>query len=347
MGTSWRPDAREPPRVWFTSGPVSEWSDWYRQEDPTQWVLPRVLRERADTHPDRDYLRFGDGAWLSYGEVNARTNRIANALIASGLRKGEAVSMLMPNCEDNLPAWFGIQKAGGVQCPVNTAYRGDFLTWVINLPQARFLIISDEFLDRLDRITGELPHLERVFVWRSPEANGPDPAVRWEPFDALWDASDAEPDVEVRWTDDARIMFTSGTTGRSKGAVKQQASDYFSGRTYNNVCEVTEDDTLLLVSSAVSLERPGAGGLSGDDRRRARRLLSPLFRPALLAAGRSTPRRRCSTRSAQSTTSSGTRRRASWIALTASARSWRCPHPRTSSRRSRSASASASPRGTD
>ncbi len=225
--------------------PVSEWSDWYRQEDPTGWVLPRILRERAEAHPDRDYLRFGTGAWLSYGEVNARANRIANALLARGLRTGEAVSMLMPNCEDNLPTWFGIQKAGGVQCPINTAYRGDFLAWVLNLPASRFLIISDEFLDRLDRIAAEIPHLEHVIVWHSAEPSGPDPGVRWEPFDALRAAPEAEPDVEVRWTDDARIMFTSGTTGRSKGAVKQQASDYFSARTYNNVCEVTDDDTFF------------------------------------------------------------------------------------------------------
>ncbi len=224
---------------------MGEWSDWYRREDPTTWVLPRILRERAAAQPDRDYLRFGDGPWLSYGEVNARANRIANALIAHGLETGEAVSMLMPNCEDNLPAWFGIQKAGGVQCPINTAYRGDFLSWVINLPRSRFLIMSDEYLDRLDRIAGDLPLLERVIVWRSPRATGPDPAIAWEPFEMLWDAPDAEPDVDVRWTDDARVMFTSGTTGRSKGAVKQHASDYFSGRTYNNVCEVTADDTFF------------------------------------------------------------------------------------------------------
>ena len=51
--------------------------------------------------------------------------------------------------------------------------------------------------------------------------------------------------MEVRWTDDARIMFTSGTTGRSKGAIKQHASDYFSGRTYIEVCEVTAEDTFF------------------------------------------------------------------------------------------------------
>ena len=224
---------------------MREWSDWYRREDPKTWVLPRILRQRAEEHPDRDYFRFGHGPWLSYGEVSTRANRIANALRSRGLAKGDAVSVLMPNSEDNLISWFGILKAGGVQSPINTAYRGDFLSWVINLPRSRFLVISDEFLDRLDFIQKDLRHLERVFVWPSGRPEGPEPRQEWEPFEVLNAGGDAEPDVDVRWTDDARIMFTSGTTGRSKGVVKQHGSDYFSGRTYNNVCEITADDTVF------------------------------------------------------------------------------------------------------
>ncbi len=224
---------------------MTEWSDWYTREDPTAWVLPRILRERAEAHPDRDYFQFGGGPWRSYGEVNAMANRVANALVARGVRKGESVSTLLPNCEDHLPLWFGILKAGAVQSPINLAYKGDFLSWVINLPRSRFLVIADTHLDRLAQVAGDLPHLEHVIVWESGQRDGPDPAVRWEPFAGLWDAPDGEPAAEVTWVDDARIMFTSGTTGRSKGVIKQHASDYFSGRTYNEVCEVTADDTFF------------------------------------------------------------------------------------------------------
>jgi len=220
----------------------TEWSDWYAKEDPTGWVLPRILRDRAEAHPDRPYIRFGDGEWVTYGEINARASRIANALIARGLQKGECVSTLMPNSVDQVALWFGILRAGGVQSPINLAYRGDFLSWVINLPQSRFLVISDDLLDRLDHVADELPVLERVFVWSSGAPTGPNPTVPSEPFTVLDDAPDTDPGVEVTWVDDARIMFTSGTTGRSKGVIKQHASDYFSGRTYNNVCGVTEDD---------------------------------------------------------------------------------------------------------
>ncbi len=225
---------------------MAEWSDWYRREDPTGWVLPALLRRRAEEHPDRDYLRVGDGPWVSYGEMNARANRVANALIARGLRPGEAVSTMLPNCEENLAVWFGIQKAGGVQCPINLAYRGSFLSWVINLPRSRFLVIADTHLGMLDQVAGEVADLERVVVHATEgPRDGPDPSLPWEPLEALLAGGDGEPGVEVSWTDDARVMFTSGTTGRSKGAIKQHASDYFSGRTYNEVCQVTEEDTFF------------------------------------------------------------------------------------------------------
>ncbi|MBJ7366100.1 MAG: AMP-binding protein, partial [Thermoleophilia bacterium] len=177
----------------------TEWSDWYAREDPTGWVLPRILRDRAEAHPDRPYIRFGDGEWVTYGEIDARATRIANALIARGLKKGECVSTLMPNSVDQVALWFGILRAGGVQSPINLAYRGDFLSWVINLPQSRFLVISDDLLDRLDHVADELPVLEQVFVWSSGAPTGPNPTVPFAPFAVLDDAPDTDPGV-----DDAR-----------------------------------------------------------------------------------------------------------------------------------------------
>ena len=49
---------------------MAEWTDWYAREDPTRWVLPEILRERAEAHPDREYLRYGDAPWRTYGQVN-------------------------------------------------------------------------------------------------------------------------------------------------------------------------------------------------------------------------------------------------------------------------------------
>ena len=260
---------------------MGEWSDWYSREDPTKWVLDEVLKRRATEHPDRDYLKYADNPWVSYGEVNARSNRVANALLARGLQKGESVSVLLPNCEDFLPAWYGILKAGGVMSSINTAYKGDFLSWTINLVESRTLFIADSHLDRLDLVKAELPHLKHVIVLQTGTPEGPQPDSKIftsEPFEALQDASDGEPDgVEYSWTDDARIMFTSGTTGRSKGVIKQNAADYFSARGLLEVVSATSgrsieelaEDTFF---SCLPLFHSNAQVLSGY--------------PALVAGGR-------------------------------------------------------------
>ena len=214
----------------MTDPASAEWSTWYAEEDPSTWVLAEILRDRADAHGDRPYLRYGDGAWVTYAEMNARANRVANGLIARGVSPGESVSVMLPNCEEFLQCWYGILKAGAVMSSINTAYKGDFLSWTINLVQARTLFISDAFLDRLNFIADEVPLLERVIVVPSESPTGPDPSVAFESLAALMDAPADEPGVDYAWTDDARIMFTSGTTGRSKGVIKQNAADYFSAR---------------------------------------------------------------------------------------------------------------------
>jgi carnitine-CoA ligase len=257
----------------------TEWSDWYAKEDPTRWVLAEILRARAEATPDRDYLKFADGPWISYGQVNAQANRIANALIARGVHKGESVSVMLPNCAEFLPVWYGILKAGAVMSSINTAYKGDFLSWTINLVEARKLVISDLYLDRLDLIKDELPLLEHVIVMRTGKQEGPDPAKwKWEPLEELLTGSDAEPDgVEYSWTDDARIMFTSGTTGRSKGVIKQNAADYFSARGLLEVVSATAGKSVEDLSedtffSCLPLFHSNAQVLSGY--------------PALVAGGR-------------------------------------------------------------
>jgi crotonobetaine/carnitine-CoA ligase len=254
-----------------------EWSDWYTKEDPTRWVLAEILRRRAEEHPDRDYLKFAGGPWVSYGQVNARANRVANALIARGVGRGESVSVMLPNCEEFLPVWYGILKAGAVMSSINTAYKGDFLSWTINLVEAKKLIIADAYLDRLDLIKDELPLLEHVIVLQQGKQEGPDPTLPWEPLAALLEAPDSEPDVPYAWTDDARIMFTSGTTGRSKGVIKQNAADYFSARGLLEVVSATAGKSVESLAedtffSCLPLFHSNAQVLSGY--------------PALVAGGR-------------------------------------------------------------
>jgi crotonobetaine/carnitine-CoA ligase len=258
---------------------MSEWSDWYAREDPTNWVLAEVLKRRATETPDRDYLKFADNPWVSYGEVNARANRIANGLIARGVEPGESVSVMLPNCEEFLPVWYGILKAGAVMSSINIAYKGDFLTHTINLVEAKKLVISDIYLDRLDLVKDQIPLIDHVVVMKTGAQEGPDPTGwRFETLTELMDSPDAEPDgITYSWTDDARIMFTSGTTGRSKGVIKQNAADYFSARGLLEVVSATAGKPVESLSedtffSCLPLFHSNAQVLSGY--------------PALVAGGR-------------------------------------------------------------
>lgn len=257
---------------------MADWSDWYLREDPTKWVLVDVLRGHAERSPDRPFLKFGGNPWVGYGEINARANRVAGGLLARGVGRGESVSVMLPNCEEFLPVWFGILKAGAVMSSINTAYKGDFLSWTINLVEARKLFIADVFLDRLDLIKAELPLLEHVIVLDTGHP-GPAPGVRHESLEELMAAgSESEPDgVVYSWTDDARIMFTSGTTGRSKGVIKQNAADYFSARGLLEVVSATAGKSVESLSedtffSCLPLFHSNAQVLSGY--------------PALVAGGR-------------------------------------------------------------
>jgi len=221
-----------------------EWSDWFRREDPTGWVLPLILRERAERLGDAPYMRYEGGGWISYGAMNQRANSVANGLAQLGAQRGESVSVMLPNCEDFLSIWFGILKAGAVMSPINTAYKGEFLSWPINLVEAKILIIADQYLDRLQVIDGALPRIEKVIV--VPTAGKATAEIRGAlPVETITAAPMTEPDVEYSWTDDARIMFTSGTTGRSKGVIKQNAADYYSARGAIEAMGTTSEDTLF------------------------------------------------------------------------------------------------------
>ncbi len=184
-------------------------------------VLGDVLREQARSHHAAPFLRFLDGE-LTYGEVDATANRYAQGLISLGVRAGDHVALMLPNCADIVHLVFALAKLGAVAVPVNIAYRGDLLHHVLDTSDACALIVDEPHLDDAARVLERVPGIRTVAVRTAAAAPDtlPAPAV---PLRRLLDHGDEDPRVEVAFSDLQAIMYTSGTTGPSKGVMTPHA----------------------------------------------------------------------------------------------------------------------------
>ncbi len=214
--------------------------------DRRDWVLGAILERRAAEHPDRPYLQWEDSAPLSFGETNRAVNRIAHGLAAAGVRHGDRVLILLPNCLDFVLTWFAIAKLGAVEVPVNVHYRGQFLTHVANNCAAKIAITDAGLLPALRDCAPDLAHLERVFVLGDDApASTTDGRLHIEPYAGLRTADETNPGVAVAATDIAAILFTSGTTGPSKGVLMPHAQFYFFAEQGASLVRLTADDVYM------------------------------------------------------------------------------------------------------
>jgi crotonobetaine/carnitine-CoA ligase len=184
-------------------------------------VLGTVLAERARELGDKTFLRFDDRA-LSYVEVDETADRVAGGFAERGVGKGDKVCIMLPNCPEFLFCTFGLSRLGAVEVPINTAYKGQFLRYVVEDSEAEVLVIHEQWLDQLEAVAADLPKLRRVIVHAPSGGRTGDGEVGHasvEPFEGLLGGEARAPDVEVRHSDTLAIIYTSGTTGRSKGVM--------------------------------------------------------------------------------------------------------------------------------
>ena len=224
---------------------------WNTKSNQKEWDLPKVLKEQSEKNGNKDFLQFSYNNPLTYSEVNTLANRIANSLNKLGVNKGEKVSVYMPNSLELCLSWFGILKNGSVMVPINTAYVMDFLQYIIESSDSKIIIIAEEYMDRLKNIEDRIPLIENVIVWPREEKSSLDlmnykgkaKIYSWKEFVESGDKN--EPEVEITHLDHARLMYTSGTTGRSKGVVRPCAADYSSAMNYSLVMDITPDDVVF------------------------------------------------------------------------------------------------------
>ena len=184
------------------------------------------IRAKAANNGDRVALEVL-GETLTYNQLDERTDRAAAGFAALGLKPGDKVCVMMRNSAANVEMWLGLCKAGIVEVPINTANKGYLLQYIVEQSDARAIVCDAEFLPRLDEIEHRLEHV--IVPGRDALPDGPVPHPRLRPRDT------------------SVILYTSGTTGPSKGVVLSHNANLALARSTVKLMRYGRDDVLYTV----------------------------------------------------------------------------------------------------
>jgi crotonobetaine/carnitine-CoA ligase len=228
--------------------------EWFepRLPSPAECSLGHLLRERARIEPEGAFAAFDNGVWWTNSGAADAAASLARAFHALGVRPGDMVAIWQPNGPNMLRALFACSLLGATACLLNVAFRGNLLAHALALSDARLLYAHGDLTDRLGAI--DCGPVELVLVSESTASALSRPEVRHE---AAVEATDAEIDVRlVEPWDLAAIIFTSGTTGASKGVRVTAAQLWTLGRAYYGYMRA--DDRMLLMLPLFHIAALGA-----------------------------------------------------------------------------------------
>ncbi|MCX2934422.1 AMP-binding protein [Mycobacterium sp. CVI_P3] len=184
-------------------------------------MIGDILRDQADHVGDDVFLRFDDRC-LSYGEINSRANAIGAGLKQLGVEIGDTVAILMENSLELAQTTFGVNKAGAIWSPTNTAYKGQWLADTFADGRARVLVVDAAYLPRVLDLN-DVPFDYIVVNGPCPD-DVPVPAgvLSWEELAAGQGIPELPSTANCFST--SAVMWTSGTTGRSKGVCQSHSA---------------------------------------------------------------------------------------------------------------------------
>ncbi len=181
---------------------------------------------------------------LTWGTFNGDANRLAHYLLSRGFTKGNKAAILLMNCIEWLPIYFGVLKAGTVVCPMNFRYTADEIKYCLDLSESDVLIFGTVFLSRVGEVKDKLEGV-REFIFVGNREDCPDYARFYE--DVIGDMPRTEPGVQLSPEENAAIYFSSGTTGFPKAVLHTHASLLGSCYTENSNHGQTKDDVFLCI----------------------------------------------------------------------------------------------------
>ena len=206
-------------------------------------VIHRVLEQKTRQFGNRDFFHFKEQTF-GYIDFDRESEKVAAGFQALGIEKGDKVAIQMSNRPEFLFIWFWLSKLGAVEVPINTAHRGSLLTYMIGMADCRLVVTENMFLDRLAPVLKELPQVEQVVVLKQASEPLPELDKPIVDYSRLVENDGIYQKIEVIWSDPFAIMFTSGTTGPSKGALMPQNYALFMGEVICEAGRYSESDRL-------------------------------------------------------------------------------------------------------
>jgi len=198
--------------------------------------IAELLTDRVHKSPDKVFLLSeADGRQFTYAEFAAAVNRAAAMLASHDVKKGDVVSLLMPNSVEYIVAYFACWQLGALAGPVNSLLKKHETQFVMNNSEAKAVLVNSEYRGRIESIQGDLPHLQAVITFDDEEEATHGYAGRRP-------ASTPEACV---LDDDAIIIYTSGTTGKPKGCLLTHGNLIANARQISQWLDFTEKDRLL------------------------------------------------------------------------------------------------------
>jgi crotonobetaine/carnitine-CoA ligase len=183
-------------------------------------TIGRLLARRASDHGGRTYLLFEDKRY-SYAEVDRTTTRLGNGLKGLGVGKGDHVAFMMNNCPEVLWLCFGLGKVGAVTVPVNTAAKGELLAYYLNQSDSVVVVIEAALVERYLDVQDRCSRVKHVVLLDEGRSVPADLVARFNvpvsDFRSIERADDTPIETDVHFSDLAYLLYTSGTTGPSKG----------------------------------------------------------------------------------------------------------------------------------
>ena len=209
-------------------------------------INPSEERDKAVTWWDFNLIESaGDAPYrreLSWKDFDRRANRFANLLLSRGLKKGTKVAILLMNCLEWLPIYFGILKAGCIAVPMNFRYSSDEIKYCLELADVEVLVFGPEFVSRMDAIEKDIPGVRMCFFVGSDGPSYTEDGIRLMNF-----CSSSHPPIALDEEDHAAIYFSSGTTGFPKAILHNHRALVHACLVEQNHHSQSRDDVFLCI----------------------------------------------------------------------------------------------------